>query len=278
MEPFDGGVAQPQADVVANEPHLAVGVFQISVQKIHRWHAEKTCDETIGRMPIDVQRRIGLPHHRVAHHHDPISQGHRLFLIVRDVDRRRFQLAVEPLDLGTGLDAELRIEIRERFVKQKHGRLADDRPAQRDALSLAAGECFGFAFQQAFQSQQVGRPLDSLGNFGLGRLPHFQREGHVLPNRHVRIERVVLKHHRDVAVPRVHVVDHAVANPQCALRDRLQPGDHSQRRALATARGSHQHQELAVVNLQIDLPHGMYVAGIDFGDFFKRDGCHDLRT
>jgi hypothetical protein len=45
----------------------------------------------------------------------------------------------------------------------------------------------------------------------------------------VRIERVVLEHHRDVAVARRHLVHHALADAQLAVADVLEPGDHAQR-------------------------------------------------
>jgi hypothetical protein len=59
---------------------------------------------------------------------------------VRDVHRRRLELALDPRDLGAHLDPQLRIEVRERLVHQERLRLADDRAAHRDALPLAARE------------------------------------------------------------------------------------------------------------------------------------------
>ena len=54
--------------------------------------------------------------------------------------------------------------------------------------------------------------------------------------RHVRVERVVLEHHRDVALGRLEVVDHAAADRDLAAGDLLQPRDHAQQRDLAAAR------------------------------------------
>ena len=44
------------------------------------------------------------------------------------------------------------------------------------------------------------------------RAAQAQRKAHVGGNRHVRIERVVLEHHRDIALFGLHVVDDAVAD------------------------------------------------------------------
>jgi hypothetical protein len=87
-----------------------------------------------------------------------------------------------------------------------------------------------------------------------------QAEGDVLEHRHVRIERVVLEHHRDVAPVRRLVVDDLPADRDGAFVDVLQPGDGPQQRALAAARLAHQHGELAVGDLQVDAAHGVHVA------------------
>ena len=71
-------------------------------------------------------------------------------------------------------------------------------------------------------------------------------------HRHVRVERVVLEHHRDVAVLGRHVVDDAPADLDLAAGDRLEPGDHAQQRRLAAARRTDQHAELAVGDLDVD--------------------------
>jgi len=54
------------------------------------------------------------------------------------VDEGRLEVVVQLLELDPGLPAELGVEVRERFVEEEHLGIADDRPAQRDALALAA--------------------------------------------------------------------------------------------------------------------------------------------
>ena len=46
------------------------------------------------------------------------------------------------------LHAQLGVEIRQRLVEQKDGGLAHQRPADRDALALAAGELRGATVEQ----------------------------------------------------------------------------------------------------------------------------------
>jgi len=53
----------------------------------------------------------------------------------------------------------------------------------------------------------------------------------------MRIERVILKHHRDVALGRLDVVDDAVADADLARRNGLDTRHHPQQRRLAAADG-----------------------------------------
>ena len=53
---------------------------------------------------------------------------------------------------------------------------------------------------------------------GLRHAAVAQAVGHVVVDAHVRIERVVLEHHGDVAVGRLHVVDDLAADADGAVR------------------------------------------------------------
>jgi hypothetical protein len=75
----------------------------------------------------------------------------------------------------------------------------------------------------------------------------------------VRVERVTLEHHGDVAVLGRDIVDPPVADVQIAAADFLEPGDHAKRGALAAARRSDQDQELLVADLNVQI--------VDRGDF-----------
>ena len=77
-------------------------------------------------------------------------------------------------------------------------------------------------------------------------LAQFQREGEVVEDAHVRVERVTLKHHRDVTVFRFDVVYAAVADEDVAAADLFEPRDHAQRRRFTAARRSDEDQKLVV--------------------------------
>ena len=68
----------------------------------------------------------------------------------------------------------------------------------------------------------------------------------------MRVERVVLEHHGDVAVAGLELVDHPAADRDLAGGDRLEAGDHAQQRGLAAAGGADEDDELAVGDVEVD--------------------------
>ena len=75
-------------------------------------------------------------------------------------------------------------------------------------------------------------------------------ERHVLGDRHVRVERVILEHHRDVAILRRHVVDDVAPDQNVAAGDILQPRDHPQGGGLAAAGGTNENHKLVVGDVE----------------------------
>ena len=164
------------------------------------------------------------------HDRDAGRQGHRLDLIVRHIDRRLADPLMQLLDLGAHIDAQLRIEIGERLIKQEQFRVAHQRAAHRDALALAAGELSGLAVEQRLDLQQRGDPLDGFVLLSPRHAAALHAEGDVLPGRHRRIERVGLEHHRDVAIFWRHRVDEAAIDADLAVAHGLEAGDHGEQR------------------------------------------------
>jgi hypothetical protein len=180
---------------------------------------------------------------------------------------------VQLLELAAHRHAQLGVEVRERLVVEEDLRIADDRPAHRDALALPARELARIALEQRRQGEDLGGAADLLLDRRLVLLREHQREGEVLAHRHVRIERVVLEHHRDVALLRRHVVDAALADADLARADLLEAGDHPQQRRLAAPRRADQHRERAVGDVDVDAVQdgGLSEALLDRLD---RDACH----
>ncbi len=120
----------------------------------------------------------------------------------------------------------------------------------------------------------MGCLLNSALNFRFGHFSEFQRCGNIISSSHVRIESVILKDHRNVALARFDFVDPPIADANFAGGNFLQSRKHAERRALAATGGTDQHHELTVGDLQIEIPHGMEPAGILLVDVLKGDRGH----
>ena len=159
---------------------------------------------------------------------------------------------MQRLKLDPHLHAQLGVKVGERFVEQEHLRLFHDGPANGDPLALAARQLAGLAVKVGFQLQNAG----SIGNpalaVGLGEVVDLHPEIHVLSHRHVRVQRVGLEHHRNVAVAGGNAGHLAVADVDRAARNLLQPRDGPQKRGLAAARRADENREFAIRNVQRD--------------------------
>jgi hypothetical protein len=89
-------------------------------------------------------------------------------------------------------------------------------------------------------------------DLALVHLAQLEPEREVLLHRHVRIERVVLKNHRDVAPLRREVVHDLASDQHDAFADLLEAGDHAQRGGLPAPGRTDEDHELALVDLEVE--------------------------
>ncbi len=247
------------ADAVAFRPQPAVLRGDAHAGEIHRRGAEKAGDKAVGRAAVELHRVADLLHPAVAHDDDAVPEGHRLDLVVGDVDRGGAEPLVQLLQLDPHLHAQFGVEVGQRLVEQKDLRMADDRPAQGDALALTAGKLTRLALQQFLNAEDLGRLLHAPGDLGLVELPHLEAEGHVVVDAHMRVERVILEHHRDVAIHRRQLVDDLLVDRDVARGDAFEPRHHAQGRRLAAARRADQHDEFLIVDFQVHVDDGVHL-------------------
>ena len=175
------------------------------LEQVHLRAADEAGHEQVRRL-VEQQLRIGdLLEPALAQHRDAVAHRHRLDLVVGDVDGRGADLALDARDLRPHLHAQPRVEVRQRLVHQERLRLAHHRPAHRDPLPLAAGELARLAVQQLLEPEHAGDVAHPAVALGARHLAHAQPEADVVAHGHVRVERVVLEDHRDVAVAGVGV-------------------------------------------------------------------------
>jgi hypothetical protein len=197
---------------------------------------------------------------------------------VRHEDRRHRQVALQTGNFRAHLDAQLRVEVRERLVHQERTRLADDRAAHRDALALAAGQRPRALLQHVRQAEHRRRSLDPRHTLTARHLSQLQAEGHVVERAHVRVERVVLEDHRDVAVLRRQPVHDVIADANRPLGDVLEPGDHPQRRGLAAAGRTDEDNELPVADLEVQPGDGLRAVRVDLRQLLELNLRHGWRN
>jgi hypothetical protein len=131
----------------------------------------------------------------------------------------------------------------------------------------------GLTFEQLFQAENTRRLIDTRLDLGPWRTTLAQRETHIVAHVHMRIERIVLEHHGDVAILGRDVIDDAVADRDLAAGDFLQPRDHAQESRLAAAGRTNEGDELAVADVDGNaMDH--FLLSVSLPDIADRHGAH----
>ena len=157
--------------------------------------------------------------------------------------------------------------------KRKQADLLDQRPTDGDALALAAGELRGLAVEEVVDLQELRRPGDAALDLGAGELPRAEPELQVPAHRLGRVERVGLEDHGEAAVLGVEVGDLVPSMKIAPVVDARQAGEDVQQRGLAAARRAEEHEELAVLDPEIEsLENGERAVFLD--DVAELDGRH----
>jgi len=131
-----------------------------AVQKVHARAPDELRHEKVRRIRIDLVGRADLLKHALVHDRDPVPHGHCFHLVVRHVYRRGAHVDMEPLQLGTHLLPERRIEGADRLVEEEHLRPPHEGAAQRHALHIAAGETLGLLVQDVLDLEELRGLLD----------------------------------------------------------------------------------------------------------------------
>ncbi|MGZ2505877.1 hypothetical protein ACVINI_006423 [Rhizobium beringeri] len=170
---------------------------------------------------VEIERLADLLDAAGAHDDNLVGHGHRLDLVVGDVNDGRAKALMQLLDLATHGHPQLGVEVGQWLVKEEHFRMAYDGAAHGDALALAAGKLFRQALQQGFKCENTGGFAHQLVDCRLIAPLQLQGKAHIFAHRHVRIECVGLEHHGDIALLRRDVVDDAAVDADFTAADIL---------------------------------------------------------
>ena len=103
----------------------------------------------------------------------------------------------------------------------------DDRTTHRNTLALTTGERLRLSLEIRLEIQEFGGVLDATIAFFFRDACDLEGEAHVLGHRHVRIERIGLEDHRDIAILRCDIGDITIADEDRAVVDLLESCQHA---------------------------------------------------
>ena len=209
-----------------------------------------------GRVAQDLLGGTDLLDATVAHHGDAVPQAHGLVEVVGDEQDRLAELALQVDELVLHLPADERVERGEGLVHEQDVGLGGQGPGQADPLLHATRELTGLVAApplQAHQGQGLFCPALALGAI---HALNLQTVGGVLPHRPVRQEGEVLEDHGDALaaqLAQLRLRDVRQVLPiegHAAGRDGQQAVDHADEGGLPGARQAHDHEDLALVDVE----------------------------
>jgi hypothetical protein len=122
--------------------------------------------------------------------------------------------------------------------------------------------------------QNLRGPAHRLADFLFRLARQLQRKAHVFRDRHMRIQRVALEHHRNATVSGLQVVDPYAVDQNIAVGYRFKSGDHTQHGRLAASRRPDEHRELTIRNMKIDALNDLWSFTIRLRDVAQYEFAH----
>ena len=183
-------------------------------------------------------------------HRHPVAQHERLLLVVGDEDGGDAEVDKQAVHLGTDLEAQGGVEVREGLVEQQDPRARGERPGQGYPLLLAARERAGHAVGHIGEADHGECLVDP----AVATLVPGEPVGHVALDVEVGEQGAVLEDHANppsLGGYEVLVVgDDAAAHRDGAVCGTLESCDGTQQRGLATAAGTEEGDEFAGGDLE----------------------------
>lgn len=191
------------------------------------------------------------------HDHDPVGERQRLLLIVRDIDDRARKLPPQLQQLLTQRQACRGVERGYRLVEEDDLRLERERPRQRHALALSAGETGRERTVQAVQPETAQETVRALVRLRAQLRVKAQGVANILAHGHILKEGIVLKHQSHAAPLGRQARDVRAVFQNAPGVGRFQPREDSQERRLAAAGGPQHGEKFAARHVKADVvEHG----------------------
>ena len=240
--------------------------------------ADESRDERRPRPLVDLDRGADLLDAAGVHHGDAVRGHHGLGLVVGDVDGRDLQGLVHPPDLEPHLLPEVRVQVRERLVQEQDRGLHDERAREGDALLLPARQLARIPVRVPLEPHQRQGLPESRGPLRPRHGAELEAVRHVLGDGLVRPHRVRLEEHAHPAALGWHGLsgrrEPAIPEPDLPRVGREEARDQAEGRGLPAARRPEQREQLAVPDLEREIPDGGDVLAVALGQRQQADPGH----
>ena len=191
------------------------------------------------------------------------------------IDRGHTKPALQRSNLSSGLNTELRIQVRQGLVHEEYLGLSHNGATHGNPLALTTGQSLGLTVQVGLEVQKLGGFEDARCSLILVDAGNLESESHVFRHRHVGVEGVVLEDHGDVPVLRRNIGDITVTDQDSSIVDFFQAREHAKRGGLPAARRAHENEELAIIDGEIQSIHSRNSSSrVNATCFIKRHRRH----
>lgn len=187
--------------VVVEPDRLEPVDFQVAVVAVDVFHdagkeigvADECCDKTGPGRFIELRRSTDLLHMPAAENRDMIADAHCLLLIMGDEDECDSHVVMDRIEFDQHSLAQFQVKRGKRFVEKKDFGFCDQCAGDCDPLALSAAELCGFPVFISVQLNQLHIFRDLVNDFPRIGSYGFQAECDILPDGHMREERVILE-------------------------------------------------------------------------------------
>ena len=142
-------------DVAQGDGGLAALHLRRAVDKVDGGIAHEVRHEQVGGVIVHFQRRRVLLQQSALHDAHAGGQGHGLQLVVSHIDEGAVRIAVQPLELGAHLHAQLGVQVGKGLVHKQDLRSRGQGAGDGHALLLAAAELRGIALFKLPDAQHL---------------------------------------------------------------------------------------------------------------------------
>ena len=216
----------------------------------------------VGRVVDDLGAGPDLHHGPVLHHHDAVPDPHGLVEVVGDEHDRAVQLLLQLHQQVLHVPTDQRVEGGEGLVHQQDVGVGREAAGDPDPLLHAAGHLVRVLVRPPLEAHACERLLGPLATLVLVHTLDLEAVGGVLAHGAVREQREVLEDHRHVLGPQPPQLLVVELRDVLAVDLDRSPGgldeavEHADHGRLARSRQAHHHEQLALVDVEADVPHG----------------------